>query len=64
MKFKMTIDINMDNAAFKEDHLELESIVREFTRNTFFPHFEYAERVPLKDANGNTVGYAAMEVTE
>lgn len=64
MKFNLTIDIKMDNDAFRENPGELDEILRLYVNNNFFPHGAFSVRSPLKDSNGNTVGYAAAEVTE
>jgi len=78
MKFKLNIEINMDNAAFIVNPHEVKHIVSNFindkgrsfselTPSTWAEctaFIDTSERWPLKDSNGNTVGYAAAEVTE
>lgn len=73
MKFNMTIDIKMDNAAFIVNPHEVKHIVSNFindkgrsiselTPSTWAK--DTSERWPLKDSNGNTVGYATAEVID
>jgi hypothetical protein len=67
MKFKMTVDINMDNAAFEEHPYEAERIVLHYVKMAIFPNttdIDWYEEKALFDANGNKVGYALMEVTD
>lgn len=73
MKFNLTIDIKMDNDAFTVNPHEVKHIVSNFVNDKGRSFSELtpstwskdtSERWPLKDSNGNTVGYAAAEVIE
>ena len=64
MKFKLTIKICMDNAAFEDNHDELKNILVAYANYNYFPHAEWTGRTPLKDINGGTVGFANAEVTD
>jgi len=62
---KLTIEINMDNAAFEESWTwEAARILRSASQE-IEEAFEYAPdaewRFPLRDINGNTVGKIELE---
>jgi len=63
MKFKLEIEINMDNAAFDEDPQELQHILQSYVNTAALPHAEFINYDNLRDVNGNTVGQAHAEVT-
>ena len=67
MKFKLNIEIDMDNDAFVEDpNAELDEILRPFIANHMFITGTkvYEDNARLADSNGNTVGSAIMEVID
>ena len=64
MKFKLTIEINMDNDAFKENEGELDEILRLYVANHYHVHHMREDAVKLVDSNGNTVGTAFSEVID
>jgi len=64
VKFSLTIDIKMDNAAFKDNPDELKNILQSYANYNYFPHAEWAEQTPLRDINGNRVGTALAGVIE
>ena len=67
MKFKMTIDISMDNAAFEEDYDLVEKLILKIVDLNVFPDPRFSpefDEKPIRDPNGNRVGYVTMEVTK
>jgi hypothetical protein len=57
------IKIEMDNAAFEDDPTaEVARILREVAKRIDgHPHFSPGHDQPLRDANGNEVGYITVE---
>ncbi len=53
-EMKITIDINMDNAAFEESGAEVARILRKLAERLYDP--QVGEGGKLQDINGNTVG--------
>jgi len=64
---KLTIEINMDNAAFHDDEdqpkhgYEVARILRAFSDRIEFFHDMIEVDRPLYDSNGNRVGFARTE---
>lgn len=60
------LEVKMDNAAFGDETAEeLKRILREATsRVDLFSFTHKQSRYPLKDVNGNTVGYHGYENEE
>lgn len=62
---KVTLTIETDNYAFEGESLrpELTRILTEQANKVrFYPFDGLAEPFPIKDINGNTVGYFEIEV--
>jgi len=64
MKFKLNIEIDMDDAAFEDNPDELKNILQAYVNYNYFPHADWVTLLPLKDINGNRVGTATAEVID
>ena len=62
---KISITIKLDNAAFDETGgaAELTRILQELSVRIANSRSGPGDRVPLRDLNGNTVGYCHMKIT-
>jgi len=59
---KLTIEINLDNAAFEDDPDELSRILRRFEKEHIDTLWDFRDSGRLFDINGNAVGH--WEITD